>query len=119
MAVERVLGRRRAARDALLERAREFTSGIPPSLCVQAAVVIGSVARGDFNRWSDIDVIVIADRFTERVLDRLTALEPRPALVQPIPWTPAEWHEQLARRNPMAREALERGVWLVGSPDEL
>jgi hypothetical protein len=33
--------------------------------------------------------------------------------------TPAEWHDQLARRNPMAREALERGVWLVGSPHEL
>jgi uncharacterized protein len=76
-------------------------------------VVIGSVARADFNRWSDIDVLVIADRFAERVLDRLTAL------VQPIPWTPAEWHDQLARRNPMPREALERGVWLVGSPDEL
>ncbi len=51
----------------------------------------------------------------DRLLDRLEALEPRPELVQQVPWTPAEWRRQLARRNPIAVESLDRGVWVCGT----
>lgn len=39
-------------------------------------MVFGSVARGDFNLWSDIDVLVVADNLPERWLDRLGRLAP-------------------------------------------
>lgn len=102
----------------LIERAREFVAGLDPGLGVCAAAVFGSVARGDFNRWSDIDVLVVADHLPEAGLPRLDALGSRPARVQPVAWTPAEWRHQLARDNPIAREALAAGVWLVGSPED-
>jgi predicted nucleotidyltransferase len=119
MDVERVVERRRLERQALLAGARGFVVEVAGRVKLRAAVVIGSVARGDFNRWSDVDVLVIADELPARALDRLTLLEPRPAGVQPIAWTPAEWHREVGRGNPMAVEALERGVWLLSSPDSL
>lgn len=39
-------------------------------------MVFGSVARGHFNLWSDIDVLVVADNLPERWLDRLGRLAP-------------------------------------------
>lgn len=83
------------------------------------AVVYGSAARGDFNLWSDVDVLLIVARLPERQLDRLDLLQPRPARVEPMAWTPAEWRNQLGRGNPIALEAVRRGVWLHGSADEL
>jgi len=103
----------------MIDRVRTYAEALPESLGVRAVVVFGSVARGDFNLWSDIDVLVVADSFSERLLDRLQALEPRPELVQQVPWTPSEWRRQLARRNPIAVEALDRGVWVRGSAEAI
>lgn len=119
MGAERVLERRRAQRNVLVENARRFADELTERIELRAAVVIGSVARGDFNVWSDVDLLVIADALPARSLERLAAVEPRPPLIQPIPWTPAEWRSELGRRNPMALEAMERGIWLRGSPDDL
>ena len=119
MGVDAILTRRRAERNELLNRARQYVADLDQRIPIRAAVVFGSVARGDFNRWSDIDLLLVSDAFHGRLLDRLDAVEPRPPLVQPIPWTAAEWRAQLARKNPIATEALEVGVWLAGSADEL
>ena len=112
---EKVHQRRRAEREGLMARARQFADGLDPALGVKAVVVFGSVARGDFNVWSDVDVLVVAERLPESPLDRLDALGLRPPAVQPVAWTPEELRRQLERGNRIAREALERGVWLVGA----
>ena len=119
MGVEDVLARRRTERRKLVSRAREFAASLPDQLAVRAVVVFGSVARGDFNLWSDVDVLVVADRLPETFLKRLDALAPWPARVQPVAWTPSEWRHRLARRDPIALESVERGVWIVGRPDAL
>jgi len=84
---------------------------------VRAVVVVGSVARGDFNEWSD--VIVVAERLPARFLDRQAAVEPRPPDVQPFVWTLAEWRTENDGRNPLAVEARAAGVWLRGAPEGL
>jgi predicted nucleotidyltransferase len=119
MRPEAVLERRRAQREELLERARRFVESLRSDLGLRAAAVFGSVARGDFNQWSDIDLLLVADAVRGSLLERLDALGWRPPLVRPVPWTPTEWRAELARGNPIAVEALEAGVWLVGSPEEL
>ncbi|MDQ3385661.1 MAG: nucleotidyltransferase domain-containing protein [Actinomycetota bacterium] len=118
MSVDRagVLGRRRSEQAELLERARTFAGVLDATLEVQAVVVFGSVARGDFNVWSDIDVLVVAANLPDRWLDRIDALGHVPARVQPMAWTPDEWQHQRRRRNPIATEAVEHGRWLIGSP---
>lgn len=114
MGVEAVIERRRAQRRALIARTRQWAAELEPRLSLRAAVVFGSVARGDFNRWSDVDVLLVSDDFRGNPLERVEALGPRPPLVQPITWTPAEWRAQLARKNPIAIEAVADGVWLAG-----
>ncbi len=112
-----VLARRRARREALLDEARSFARGLDPDLDIRAVVVHGSVARGDFNSWSDVDVLVVAGRLPEDYRERLAALGwPTLAPVEPVVWTPTEHTRQRRRRNPIAVEADDLGVWLVGSP---
>lgn len=98
--VARVLQRRRSERDALMQRARAFAAALPSRLDVRAVVVFGSVARGDFNKWSDIDVLVVADGCAGTRLQRHASLEPVPGRVQPVVWTSAEFHERLRRGDP-------------------
>jgi predicted nucleotidyltransferase len=96
---EAVIARRRREREALLAKAREWAEEVGPALGAQAIVVVGSVARGDFNKWSDIDVLVVVDELADPALRR-------PPGVEVIVWPAAE----LARRrdkgtDPLAREA--------------
>lgn len=119
MSADEVLARRRREREELLGLARRFVAALPDRLGVRAAVVVGSVARGDFNVWSDVDVLVVADHLPAGGPNRLAALGPRPGRVEPVGWTPEEWRRERARRNPIAEEALSVGIWLRGSAEAL
>ncbi len=114
-----IIGRRRDQQARLIEHAERFAAQLETSLDVRAVVVFGSVARGDFNVWSDVDVLVVAGALPDRQLDRLHSLGARQPLVQPVAWTEIELRRELARSNPIAVEAKERGVWLRGAPDLL
>lgn len=114
---QQVVARRRAERRQLIDKAALLAQGLDPGLGVRAVVVFGSVARGDFNAWSDVDTLVVASRLPLDYRERLDAIGwPPPMRVEPVVWTPQEYRRQRARRNPIAVEAEEVGVWLVGSP---
>jgi uncharacterized protein len=115
----RVLERRRAEQSERIGQARGYVEALAREIPVRAAVVFGSVARGDFNLWSDTDLLLVSEAFAGAPRARDEQLGRWPAGVQPIAWTPDEWHVQLARRNPIAREAAERGVWLRGGVADL
>jgi uncharacterized protein len=119
MSAEAVIARRRAEREGLLERARQFVVTLQSRLSIRAAVVFGSVARGDFNRWSDIDLLIIAETIPPGHRHRVDATGERPPGLQPIIWTTEEWRTERARGNAIAAEATGSGVWLVGSREEL
>jgi predicted nucleotidyltransferase len=110
-----VIAERKQQRDEFLGRAASYVAQLQSRLNVRAAVVVGSVARGDFNLWSDIDVVVIAEDLPERLLDRLTLLmSDAPRRVQPHAFTAAEFKEALGKRNRLAEEAARHGVPLTG-----
>jgi hypothetical protein len=112
-----VIGRRRDEQARLIATAERFAAQLEPSLGVRAVVIFGSVARGDFNVWSDIDVLVVADGLPDRPLDRLAVLGSPEALVHPVAWTEVELRRELARSNPIVTEVKHRGIWLRGEPD--
>jgi predicted nucleotidyltransferase len=112
-----VIARRRAERDAKIELVREWARQAAPTVRAVAVVIVGSVARGDFNKWSDIDVLVIADDLPPSLADRLALLSPtaRPPGVEAILWTPAELAARRAKGNdPLARDAYGIGVVVFG-----
>jgi uncharacterized protein len=114
-----VLRRRRAERDALLDRARRFAADLDTGLGVRAVAVFGSVARGDFHEASDVDVLVVADVLPARPLDRLAVLGVPPSRVEVVAWTPDEWRRARHRGDPVALECERVGVWLRGTPAHL
>lgn len=102
-------------RERLLSLAREYVERLGARAQVLAAVVAGSVARGDFNVWSDVDVVVVADDLPGRALDRAAFLAAdAPAGVQPVGYTPAELAVAAQRGDPLVRSALEQGIVVAG-----
>lgn len=107
---------RRAERERLIEFARAYVARLAERLDVRGAAVVGSVARGDFNVWSDVDVVVIAAPLPVRTPDRVALLlEEAPPEVQPIGYTPEELERAWMKGNALVRESVERGIVLRGA----
>jgi len=111
-----VVERRRREQAALVARARAWAQELAARVDgLRAVVVFGSVARGDFNKWSDIDVLVVADGLPDGFRARGELLSPVPPGIEPIAWTPAELAAAQARGNPIVGEAREAGIVLHGT----
>jgi uncharacterized protein len=95
--VDPVVRRRRGEQMALVDVAGTWVRHLGRRLPLERAVVFGSVARGDFNRWSDVDLLLVSPAFRGSPLRRLEQLGDRPARVQPVCWTPAEWRAERDR----------------------
>jgi len=98
---------RKRIMEEALQKAREWAKGIPFKA---KAILIGSYARGDFNLWSDIDVMVIAE-FDNRPIDRLKNIDYPPGF-EVIPLRPKEFKRLLEKKDPLALEALSIGILL-------
>jgi predicted nucleotidyltransferase len=110
------VARRRAERAQLIAAVARWANALSNRLAgLHGVVVVGSVARGDFNRWSDTDVLVVADRLPDDWLPRSEAVGSAPAGIQVIAWTPEEYANRARRRDPIAMEAVGPGVVVWGA----
>ncbi len=75
------------------------------------AVLVGSYARGDFNLWSDVDILLISREFRCDPVRRLEQID-IPAGFQVIPLTEREFQTLLEKNEPLILEAMEKGVVL-------
>lgn len=65
--------------------AEQFAESAHAALGKVTVWIYGSVARGDFNFWSDVDVLVVAEKLPDRPLERLEMLiQFAPPMVEPI-----------------------------------
>ena len=103
---EAALAERRRTREEWIEKARAFAEELARGGDLVAAVVYGSVARGDFNVWSDIDLLLVT---------RSVPAIDVPAGIQIVAWTPDDFVKALRAANPIAREALAVGVPVHGA----
>jgi predicted nucleotidyltransferase len=109
------LERRRGEREERLDRAREYVELLNERLPVLGAAVAGSVSRGDFNLWSDVDVVVVSDALPPPGPARGEALGDAASGLEVHGYTSAEFARALKRGDRLAREAAERGVILIGT----
>jgi len=75
-------------------------------------VAFGSVARGDSDQWSDLDLLIVAETprpFLERFKDFAGLYDVWPRLDLLI-YTPAELERMVAEENPLVLRALAEGV---------
>ncbi len=81
-------------------------------------ILFGSMARGDADEYSDIDLIVIKDtkqRFVRRLVE-ITEFSPLDVGVDVLVYTPKELEAMLAEGNPFIEKALEEGKVLYEKP---
>ncbi|RLG85713.1 MAG: nucleotidyltransferase domain-containing protein [Thermoprotei archaeon] len=102
-----ILRERRKHREEVIKEAKQWALKLPFKASI---ILIGSYARGDFNLWSDVDVVVIAE-FKGSPLERLKRLNTPPGY-EIIPLTPSEFQRLLKKNNPLAIEVVSRGVIL-------
>jgi predicted nucleotidyltransferase len=103
-----IVEERLKAREAAIRRVAEWVRELNFPL---TAVLIGSYARGDFNVWSDVDVLIVSDSFPARPLDRLKMVDP-PEGVEVIPLTTADFHRLRRKKNLLVTEAEKYGIVL-------
>ncbi len=87
--------------------------------CV-TVILVGSYARGDFNVWSDIDVLVVVEKAESNPLRRYDNIIPvllRYDLpIEPIIITRKEFFKGLKKKNPLIIDSLKYGKVIL---DEL
>ena len=107
--MEEIIRSRRERRRRVIEEARGWASKLQHPC---TAILVGSYARGDYNLWSDVDIVLVSPRFRSvRILDRLRDIDTPPGY-EVIAWTPEEFEKAAAKKNPLAIEALTRGIVL-------
>jgi predicted nucleotidyltransferase len=77
-------------------------------------IAFGSVARGEPDQWSDLDLLIVADTsrpLLERFKDFAGIYDVWPRLDLLI-YTPAEFQGMVAEENPLVLQALQEGVVL-------
>ncbi len=95
-----------------LDRAEEYATRLRERLGRVTVILHGSYARGDFNLWSDIDLVVVSSRFKGiRPLDRYEDLPEQPPQVEVIPLSPEEFRE--LTKKPAWIQAMRRGAVII------
>lgn len=77
----------------------------------QRIILHGSLARGDWNRASDVDLIIVKETdtpFKERIREVLELCH-LPLAVEPLVYTPQELASMLAAGNSFLEKALAEG----------
>ncbi len=105
---ERIEEQRRVIEEAfrIAEKLRKILGNV-------TVILYGSYVKGDFNLWSDIDIIIISERFNDiPPLKRYDlVLRLLPAKYEPKLWTVDEARRQLGK--PWWREALKHSIVIV------
>jgi predicted nucleotidyltransferase len=101
----------------------DITIALRHAFAPQQIILFGSLARGDQNRASDLDVVVIADTplpLTERIGRALEACyrASRRLPVEALVYTPAEWRAMQRAGNSFVREVCKQGRVLYDRESE-
>ncbi len=96
----------------------QYLKALEPRIHLKAAILFGSAARGEADRWSDLDLCIIAEDLPADYRQRLDLLwMEKPANLDVVGFRPSEMEELLLR--PMILDILLEGHLIVGNADDL
>ncbi len=78
----------------------------------EKVVLFGSYARKDFDRQSDIDLVVIKRtrrRFLQRLIEVARLIDDKAGKVDAIVYTPQEFQRMVEEENPFIQNVLKEG----------
>lgn len=112
--MHKAIAQRKAEQEAMKNLALRYVQRLKTELGPLTAVLVGSVARGDFNRWSDIDVLIISDVLPAHPLKRMDLLyRSVEGGIEPKGYTRQQYLRMLLARHPWALDAVEHGILLM------
>lgn len=98
---------------AVIQDLAELRRRLAPHLAgARKAIVFGSVARGEADQWSDLDLVIVADTprpFLDRYLDFTGIYDVWPSLDLLI-YTPEEFERMRAEGRPFIEQVLAEGI---------
>ena len=92
---------------SLMAGINAFAEILRSRMDVERIILFGSVARGDFNEGSDVDLLFVGDfteRFPQRPVD-IIILTDLP--IKPVCYTGEEFAEMLWKKNPIVPTVCE------------
>lgn len=107
MTTEAAAARARLLRQDLARFIEIATQQMQP----ERIILFGSLATGEVDEWSDLDLVVIAETalpFYERMKHILRHVRPQ-AGMDVLVYTPAEWAEMARQRSFIQEEILSKG----------
>lgn len=109
------ISERNRIRNNLISALRQYSETLERIFGKTTLILFGSFARGDFNLWSDVDIIIISDVFKNvRFLDRAYNLPELPEELyysDIICWSYDESKKMFLKHN--WKEALRASVVIV------
>lgn len=96
---------------------KDFTKKVVKNLEPKCIILFGSLARGDFNERSDVDIIIISPNLPKSYFERaelLYSLIRASASIDPIGYTPNEFVNMIKKRHCTSLFAMEEGKPLFG-----
>lgn len=93
----------------IFEELRGFCQKLRQKFNIAEIFLYGSLATGEVNEGSDIDLLIVGD-FKEPFLDRiLKILELTELPIEPLVYDVKEFEEMKANKNPLIFEVLSTG----------
>lgn len=105
--MEDVISRRERERREVIEKARTYVNSLQGSY---TSFLIGSYSRGDFNVWSDVDILLIGE-FHGNPVERLLRLDFPPGF-EVIPINEEELDKAIRKNNPVIWDVKSKGIVL-------
>lgn len=107
MTTEAAVARERLLRQELAR----FIEIVVQQMQPERIILFGSLATGQVDEWSDLDLVVIAETglpFYERMKQVLRSVRPQ-AGMDVLVYTPTEWAEMTSQRRFVQEEILNKG----------
>lgn len=102
-----IIEKRIKERNSVINQSGEYAKTLDFKCTV---ILIGSYARGDFNLWSDIDILIIG-HFDSNPLKRLKNID-FPAGYETVLLTPDEIKKMAGKNNKFIKDAFSQGIVL-------
>jgi len=97
----------------IIQYLNNFASDLKKIYGNVSVILVGSYARGDYNVWSDVDVLIVVKRADNNPLKRYDKLIPvllkYEIPIEPIIITEKEFFRGLSKKNPLIVESIKYG----------
>lgn len=115
--MEKIVKRRIKVRDKVIKDAKSFVRCVSKIIKIKNAILFGSYARGDFNAWSDVDILIVADdEIPSNPIHRLEMIMrciQKYPFIEPIIVNSIEYSRLKKKKNPIIQECEKYGIELI------